>query len=398
MIAIPWYFAKQGELDFFLTFYIFANILLLFWVPYSGTLVDKYDRKKVFLSINLVCGFFLGIISWIGYNNGGLSSNLVALVFIMTFLNYSIHYPCLYAFVQEITTKSFYGKISSILEVQGQSTNIIAGAFAVLLLEGVSDEGFKFFGFHFNPGFSFEAWKIHEVFMLDCATYFVSLMIISAISYVALTERKPENFPLKERLKIGWKFLANNRSVFLFGVFSYMIFVALMLEAFFLGAAYVDNHLQLGGDVYAASDIAYSIGALLSGFTIRIIFRNINIPLSIIILMFLTSLNFMIIGITNGESIYYLTMFLLGVSNAGTRILRVNYLFNNVPNQYFGRAASIFNIANIVARISLLSLFTLSFFHQANNIIYAYLIVSVLLLISSMVMIFYYRTFDLKIY
>ena len=40
------------------------------------------------------------------------------LVFGLTMFNYNIHYPNLYAFVQEITDKKHYGKINSYIEVQ----------------------------------------------------------------------------------------------------------------------------------------------------------------------------------------------------------------------------------------------------------------------------------------
>lgn len=398
MIAIPWFFAKQGELDTFIWFYIITNILALFWVPYAGTLIDKYNRKVVFQLTNLISGIMLLLICGIGYYHGGLSLYLVALVFVFTSMNYSIHYPNLYAFIQEITPQKMYGKITSILEIQGQATNIIAGAVAVLLLDGSKDGKIEILGMQINIFKIFESWEIHEIFLIDALTYIASFIIISMISFIALTDRKEENTSVIERLKTGMRFLNENKTTFLFGVISYFIFVTVMIEGFYLGAAYVSKHLQESGDVYASSDIAYSGGAIISGIFIRTIFKKINIPAGIIFFTLSTSVLFFVLYATNSNLIFYFMLFVLGLSNAGSRILRVTYLFNNIPNQLFGRAASIFNICNILVRIILLLLFSLSFFEQSNNVIYAFLTLSLFLFLTTLLLIVNYRKFDLKIY
>ena len=398
MIAIPWFFAREGKLETFIWFFIATNILALFWVPYAGTLIDKYDRKLVFQLTNLFSGIILGVICYIGFAGEELSLTMVALVFVLTFMNYSIHYPNLYAFVQEITPQKMYGKITSILEVQGQATGIFGGVFAVLLLEGSKNGSIEILGMEVNVFRVFESWEMHEIFFLDALTYIASFLLISAISFTALTDRKEENTNIIERLKIGLGFLNKNRITFLFGVISYFIFVAVILEGFYLGADYVSNHLLESGDVYASSDIAYSGGAIISGVFIRTIFKRVSIPAAIIIMTLLTSALFFVLFASTSNFLLYLMLFVLGLTNAGTRILRVTYLFNNVPNQVYGRAASIFNICNILVRILLLLLFSLSFFEQSNNVIYAFLTLSLFLLFTAGIMLANYRKFDLKIY
>ena len=61
MIAIPWYFAQKDMLGFFGIVYLITNIIAMFWVPWSGTLVDKYDRKKLFLFITATGASFLAL-------------------------------------------------------------------------------------------------------------------------------------------------------------------------------------------------------------------------------------------------------------------------------------------------------------------------------------------------
>jgi len=398
MLAIPWFFAREGKLDVLLNFFIITNLIGLFWVPYAGTLIDKYSRKNVFLLTNLISGLVLASICALGYIQGDLSSIFVGLAFVLTFMNYSIHYPNLYAFVQEITDQKYYGKVTSILEIQGQATSILAGAVGVLLLEGSKNGIVEILGFEVNIFRSIEAWQIHEILLIDCMTYFVAFGVIYMISFVSMGERVEENNSMLDRLKTGMNFLNNNRTTFLFGVVSYFIFVTVLIEGFYLGAAYVNNHLEATGDVYASSDIAYAVGAILSGIFIRTVFKKINIPLGIIILTLVCSALFFVLFITNSQTIFYFMLFTLGITNAGSRILRVTYLFNNIPNQLFGRAASIFNICNILVRVSLLALFSLAFFDQGNNVIYAVLTLSVFLLLTAIILTVNYRKFDLKKY
>ena len=178
MIAIPWYFAQKGILQNFGWVYILATVLSLFWVPVSGSIIDKYDRKKIFLFLTSIIGSILLLISFYGFTIGGLPWYLVGFVFIITFLNYNIHYPCLYAFIQEITESDKYSRMSSLLEVIGQITTISAGAGATLLLEGTNNGVMEVFGFPINLGFNLEAWDIHKIFLLDSGTYFISFFII----------------------------------------------------------------------------------------------------------------------------------------------------------------------------------------------------------------------------
>ena len=112
MIAIPWYFIEIiDKPQFFALSYIVITTSTLFWGIYAGSLIDRYSRKKIFILTNIICGLFIGSVAFYGSVNGYLSEYLVVSVFAITIFNYNIHYPNLYAFGQEITEKSKYGKL-----------------------------------------------------------------------------------------------------------------------------------------------------------------------------------------------------------------------------------------------------------------------------------------------
>ena len=139
----------------------------LFWVPYSGTLVDKYNRKHIFQAITGISGLFTLCMGMYGIWSGFLDWWMIALVFLFTFFNYNIHYPNLYAFMQEITEKKYYGKISSYLEVFGQLASALAGATAALLLSGVEKGQDSFLGLPIVSPIEIEPWSIQQIFLMD---------------------------------------------------------------------------------------------------------------------------------------------------------------------------------------------------------------------------------------
>ena len=397
MIAIPWFFAKEASMGTFILIYILTNIFSIFWVPLSGTWIDKYDRKKIFLSLTFVVGSIIAIISGMGFMMGALPLWLVGTVFIVTFLNYNIHYPCLYAFVQEITEKHKYTRMTSVLEVIGQTTTIIAGACATLLLEGTENGILNIFGFPINIGLNINPWKIHEIFLVDGLTYFLGFMIILAINYVSLTERKPESGSILTRLKTGFNFLKGEKPILWFGVLSFTAFVALLLEAFLLGVQYVQNHLHESGDVYANTKMTYSIGALTSGFFIQFLFKRMNIPKAVIWMTLGMGTVFIILSQTMSIYILFAMMFMIGILNAGIRIARITYLFKVVPNKLFGRTGSVLFLYNVSLRILLACVFLLPFFRVGNNIIYAYFITGCIVCLAGGLLILHYKTFDLSL-
>ncbi len=393
MISIPWFFSQQNSLATFGIVYLLTNVLSMFWVPITGTIVDKYDRRKIFLTITATVGTIILGFALAGHIMDGLPLALVGSVFVITFLNYNIHYPCLYAFIQEITEPKNYNKMTSVLEVIGQCTTIMAGAGATLLLEGTQGGILKIFGFQINIGVDITPWAIHKIFLLDSFTYFISFCIISFITYEAVKVRKKETGNVLDRIKTGMRYLDKNRSILWFGILSFIVFTAMLLEAFYLGVSYVSNQLQQSGDVYANSKMAYSLGAIILGLSITTILKKVNIPLFITILTMAMASIFVSLSYVQSVYFFFAMMLLIGIINAGVRVSRITFLFRKVPNHFFGRAGSIFFIFNVVLRIIFLAIFSLAYFQIENNIVVAYRITGVLLLVSGVLLILKYKEF-----
>lgn len=393
MIAVPWYFALNDEMGLFALIFLATTFISIFWGPYGGTLIDKYSRKKIFLALCVVTGGCLFAISGLGFYRGELSSLWVGLVFMITFLNYNLHFPAVYAFAQEIVPQQYYGKISSYLEIQHQITTITAGALAAILLEGTLNGKLNFFGFVFATNWTVAPWEIYEIFLMDASTYVLAFGIILMIRYDSLVMRTEESGSLFAQFKVGWDYLKKEKGIFIFGVASFSVFVCMLISHFYLFPSYVKNRLMENGDVYAAGDMYYAIGAIFAGLAIRRLFNKMTIPWSIILMTFVGVIVFFTLGFSKNLAVYYGMMLFLGITNAGVRIQRVTYLLENIPNQVYGRTGSIFFLSNIFFRIIFLSLFSLPFFTTGDNVIYGMYIFGIFLLLTTVVLVYYRKIF-----
>ncbi|MCH8318778.1 MAG: MFS transporter [Bacteroidetes bacterium] len=392
MLAIPWHFAIQGQSSKFNYIYAAVTFLTLFWSLYAGTIVDRFNRRNVFLSTNALGFVILTSIAGFGWINGSVPVPLIALAFITTIFSFHIHFPNLYAFAQEITAPRNYKKITSYIEIVGQSTAILSGACAAILLEGLNfSKQFILFGKTYPVSLVIEKWELYQVFTLDGITYFIAALVIIFIKYVPYRKTNIEKGTLIKRLRSGFAYLWKNPSIFIFGLFSYAIFIVLLIELFALLPAYINNHLHRGADVLGISDLIYAIGALLAGFLVGKTSQNINQVKSVIILILATTAALFLLSVTRNLWVFYLVAIIMGFCNSGTRIFRITYLFNYVPNEVIGRVNSIFGVANITIRFSFILLFSLPFFSQGSNVRFGYAFLAAFTLLSAIILMSKYR-------
>ncbi|MCB9185158.1 MAG: MFS transporter [Flavobacteriales bacterium] len=383
MLSIPWYFASiVNQSVVFGKVLAVATFISIFWSLFAGTLIDRYPRKNIFWIASVVGFLVLGGAGLYGEINQEAPIWLVAAIFVFTFFGFNIHYPNLYAFSQQLAARGDYGRVNSMIEVLGQSTNVLSGALGAILLSGTTGGAIDLLGFQVSFPFEIEQWRIWEVFLLDAFTYAAAACIIPFIKYVDANPLPIDLDRIAERFKRGWRFLMLNKELLVFGLASYSIFVVLLVEVQFLLPIFVDNQLEAGADVYASSEVYFALGSLFAGFLIMKLTRNLAPSKTIVLLMLAAGTSFVVVAFSKSIIGFYLFSVLIGFANAGTRITRVTFLFNHVPNNIIGRANSIFYVYNITSRGLLLTIFSMPFFSASNNIVYSYIICGGFILVS----------------
>ena len=383
MLAIPWYFAQQNLSSRFNLLYAVVTFLTLFWGLFAGTLVDRFPRKKVFLTTNLIEGTIVLAIAALGFWQEALPWYMVMLVFGVTIFGYQLHYPNLYAFAQEVTQKGNYQRVTSMLEIVGQSTNVGAGLLAALLLEGVDWQYTLSIGTLEMPlSVYIPRWSIWEIFALDGITYFISSCLIALIRYVPQNQFEIEYGSVWKRIRTGVNFLQQNKPILIFGLLSYSVFVVVLIELHAVAPIYITHHLQEGGSVLGTMEVLYALGALSAGVGVRWLFRKQQVVKAVMLLMALCMVSLGVLAISHSVLLFLGVGLLIGFSNAGIRILRVAYLFDHIPNNIIGRANSVFSMANILMRVCFILLFSSAFFSEGSNITWAYGIMALFVLLA----------------
>jgi len=395
MLAIPWYFSKiLGKPELFGVMYATTTFVMLFWGLYAGTLIDKFSRRSVFLAINLFGLILLGSAAILGFFLGEVPAWTAMLVFSGTILVYNIHYPALYAFGQEITERQYYGRFTSWTEIIGQSTSILSGGAAAILLSGVSAGKHEIAGYAIDLPFRIQAWTLHEVFLVDAITYAIGFVLILMIQYQPIAFRHIETGSVIDRIRLGVTFLKNHPLIFVFGNASYAIFVVLLVTFQQLLPIYIDQHLHAGAGMYAFSEVMYSVGAMLAGVAMVWAFRKQGFVFGIAAMMCATVFIYVFFSISNSVILFGALCFLIGIANAGTRVLRTTWLFQHVPNQSIGRISSVFQTINILFRAGISALFALPFFNSEGQIVYAFAICAAFVAIWLVPFIKNYRSFQ----
>ncbi len=383
MLAIPWYFASilksPSSLGLMYTLTLCGSA---FWGFYAGTLIDKYPRKKIFIWFSLVGGSLLLMAAISGYIMGVVPIFMIIIVFTATWYYNNIYFPALYAFAQEVCEAKDYGKVNSFLEIQSQATTIVSGGIAALLLQGINVDSFNIFGMNIPFHLHIVPWSLSSIFLTDGITYFIAILLIMRIRYTPHTEKHHEDGSIIDRLKTGANFLKGHPSLLIFGVCSLSVFVVVLTHVILLMPIYVKNHLNASAGVYALMDVYYAIGALLAGVFIRQLFRNTSTVKAIIILMLVTIFILLVCTFTRSNLIFFAFSFVFGITNAGTRVLRITYLFHHVPNPLIGRVNSTLNVMSVLCRILLSAIFSFAFFLRGDNIIWTYFFSAVFLLIN----------------
>jgi hypothetical protein len=218
--------------------------------------------------------------------------------------------------------------------------------------------------------------------MMDAITYFMAALLIYWIPYAPIKKISEFNHQIIERLTKGFSYLKENQYIFIFGVSSYMVFAMLLVEIHAVLPTYIKNHLLAKGNVFALADTIYAIGALSAGFFINKLFEKASIVKVIVILTFVVAFIFIAAGMSKSILVIYLVSIILGFCNAGIRVLRLTFMFKNIPNELMGRVGSIFNLINVLTRSIFIFIFSQSFFSVGNNIIFAYVIMAVFLFIA----------------
>jgi len=341
MIGVPWFLVNQDGGEQLLGIITLVTTLIGFFVsPYAGVLIDRFHRVKLHRGYDAFGFIFITGLGVAGWYIDEYSSLLLMVIFVVSILYNMFHYPTIFAISQEVFSKKNFGKINSVMEVQGQAGTMLAGAVGAMI---ISSYGLK------------------TILIIDGITFFVAFILYGLIQYEPVVKRdknvkQPTMFA---DFVEGWQFLKGKPMMLVFFLSASMPFIAVMGLNYIL-PIYIDNTLQQDGDVFAAFEMIFAAGAVLAGLTVNRLIKKLTPVRSIYFTISLFALAVFLTSVIPSVSLFLAMAVLMGWGNAGTRINMKTLQMNLIPTKLMGRVQSFIRATGVGIRVLLIGGFTLS--------------------------------------
>lgn len=336
MIAIPWLLVTEvdgGTTFGYIT--IFMTVFNFIITPSIGHLVDRYSRKRI-LMFGEAFGFLI-VIAFVFVGALGLDYQVwhYIILYGTGSFYYNLFYPAIFAFNQEIFDQSVYKQLNGAMEIQGQISSVIAGAFAAMLISTV---------------------QLHFLLILDAITYLGAFLLFKMVPY-SPKERSLTKGSYLIKMTEGYKYMTNQPLLFWFLLASFMPFIGVMVTNYVF-PVYLADILKADASVYGMQSMVYGIGAATAGVFIPFFAAKWGNRRSIVITVFIYTIGISSILLTKNIPFFLVLTVLLAFGNAGTRVARNSYMMDTVPNEIIGRVDSLFRAVGLALRVVLLMMFT----------------------------------------
>lgn len=341
IFTVPWLLVNEAGGSAAYRHVTLATTVILFLVmPWYGARVDRSSRKTMVLLSEVFGAGATLVMAASGWWLGGFGTWQLMTIYFCGMFYYTLHYPAKWAMVQQIFDKSQYQSLTGLMEVQGQTAMLLAGALGGLAVAHL---------------------PLEIILLIDCATYTAAFFIQRGIPYASTHlsvahDGKPVSQAggVLQRVVQGWEWLAAQPRLAIFLTCSLMPFV-LVMAGNYLVPVYVSQTLQAGPWIFAASEVSFALGAIAAGLILpRLLARHQarqTIPLTMA--CFLVGLAVQAAWPAVGA--FLGAMMLLGFGNAGSRVARSSLMLHVVPNEVMGRITVFFSVLDRVLRTLLVA-------------------------------------------
>ncbi|WP_261306264.1 MFS transporter [Paenibacillus andongensis] len=360
MIGVPWLLVNRaGGSEIFGYATLASTIILFFLSPHIGVYIDRISRKKMLLGSEVVGGSVTLLFALWGLSAGHFETWQLIVIYFSGSLYYNVHFPTQFAFTQEIFSKEQYKTLNSILEVQNQSTSMIAGGLASLLIDHIDF-----------------AW----ILLADAMTYFLGFGLFLLIPYIKNRSVTANGaVSMWSNIREGFAYLKTRPLLVMFFLCALMPFLCVMVGNY-LYPVYITSVLHGGANVLGAADMIFAIGAVVAGLTVPLLMQRLGSYYTTILSFVIFSLSIVFFYVFPLVSIFLLFKTLNGWGNAGSRVARNTILMEMVPNHLIGRVNSFFNTVGMGMRVLLIGVCTQIVSFQGART--AILLLGVLLVVS----------------
>ena len=297
--------------------------------PFSGVIADKFDRKKLIISMDILRGL---VVLWLGYNIyiGVANFFHISLATILIAICTSLFNPALTASIPNIVDDSLLQKANSLNHFSTNFTQIIGAA-----VGGVLIAAFGISGVFFINGISFLISAFSELFI--------------NIPKTKIDKEMKKSPTILNEIKFGLDFLWGKKEIvalFTIAIFLNFLFTGLMM----LGIPYIFKEiLSVNSRLYGFAQSIFPAGAVIGSIILsqipeiknyyKVLFYSLNIQSLLLLALGLPLIPYFLLNLTT-INIYYLiilVLFIIGIFNAIVNV-PINILLQRlIPDNLRGR-------------------------------------------------------------
>ncbi len=341
---LPWIIVNALKMgDVYYTVYYAMISFYVIYIPFVGYITDRFSQVKMLSMVPFANLFFL-IISLILVFFDVLVGSLV--LFGSGFIVGPFQYNLLYAYSSLLGDNK--KRNSGLIEIQVQLSATL-GAITSLLINYIKDLEYKIIA----------AYGINAIGSILSIFFFRKLDRISG-------PRAGKDILTEVALCTIW--FIRKVPLFVFCVASLVFFIVLLIWEQYVILKYTEGAIEPPRglspySVYVIGIVVYCLGAAGSGIFASTLNPVLNIKLMMIYgVMFLLAI--LMLVVLPSFVVYVLSVAILGISNAGARISRVNLIWAIIPYKRLGRVSSVLNGLSTILRVVITGTIGMPLFHM----------------------------------
>lgn len=307
----------------------------LFFMPFSGVLIDRLDRRYVTMTLDIVRGVAVAIVAALAFAHRVQVWHVYAMGVVLG-LGAFMFWPNMQALTQEMVEASDVVPLNALVQGTAQGGWMIAGAIVGLLYERIGLGG---------------------TLALDATSYVVSVLLMANL-------RRGKHLVHSEAIKFslgqfnrdffaGMRYVIGQTRVLMLGAIA-ALFTAAMMSMNVLTAPYSDKILNSGATGFGYCNAGWSAGAIFMSGLAGTMLRHSGGHIWVL------AVSLLLAGVACGVAPHFPILiagvaayFFMGAGRGMAGVGINSALMHEVPQQFMGRTQNVINFAGIAMQLVL---------------------------------------------
>ena len=293
---------------------------------FAGHFVDQNEKKGLLLKCIigfLIISLGLFLLTWEPFRGNLSGKTILYSIYFLVFLGGIVRAflgPTIFSLLSLIVPKNLYPNAATWSSSVWQISSVLGPAVA---------------------GFSITIIGVHGSMLFVLACSFLALIILSQISKKPILNPKIGE-PIMQSLKEGVKFVYNNKTIL--GALSLDMVAVLFGGAVALLPIYAQDILKVGPEGFGVLRAAPALGAFITMFISAYVPLNKNAGMKLLFSIFAFGICIIVFGISTLFWLSVIALFLSGVVDGISVVIRQTILQLKTPDHMRGRVAAVNSI------------------------------------------------------